>query len=374
MGEEKKNTAVAEKEETAPNGAAGDNGAPGTNPLAPAGGPGGAFDFSGMSSLLEDPAIKEMAEQIAKDPAFSQVTQQLQKSMTASPDGNPQIDPQQYMQAMRSVMENPQFVQMAEKLGSALMSDPNMAQVFQTMHNPQSREDMDKKVAKLKEDPELGPILAELETGGPTAMMKYWNNPDILQKLGKAMGGMGGGFPGGFAPGAGGFPMFPGGAGGFPGGAGAYPGGFPEGYAEEGEEDEGEGEVEEGEEGEEPPLHAAASSGNHEEVKKLIEEGADKDEQDAEGRTALHFAAGYGEMKCAEALLDAGADVNATDKNKNTALHYAAGYGRAECVEMLVKAGASCTLRNMDGKTPGDVAKLNNQKDVLKSLETDVFL
>jgi hypothetical protein len=32
------------------------------------------------------------------------------------------------------------------------------------------------------------------------------------------------------------------------------------------------------------------------------------------------------------------------------------------------------TLRNMDGKTPGDVAKLNNQKDVLKSLEADVFL
>jgi hypothetical protein len=47
-----------------------------------------------------------------------------------------------------------------------------MAQVFQNMHNPQSKAEMEKKVAKLKEDPELGPILTELETGGPTAMMK----------------------------------------------------------------------------------------------------------------------------------------------------------------------------------------------------------
>jgi hypothetical protein len=48
--------AVAEKEEVAP--AA--NGAPeGTNPLAAAGGPGGAFDFSSMSGLLEVSVHKE---------------------------------------------------------------------------------------------------------------------------------------------------------------------------------------------------------------------------------------------------------------------------------------------------------------------------
>lgn len=31
-------------------------------------------------------------------------------------------------------------------------------------------------------------------------------------------------------------------------------------------------------------------------LKILLQEGADKDEKDAEGRTALHFASGYGEV------------------------------------------------------------------------------
>jgi ankyrin repeat protein len=46
-----------------------------------------------------------------------------------------------------------------------------------------------------------------------------------------------------------------------------------------------------------------------------------------------------------------------------------AGYGQKECVEMLIKHGASGTLRNQDGKTPMDVAKLNNQTEVSKTLE-----
>ncbi|KAK8568388.1 hypothetical protein V6N12_006941 [Hibiscus sabdariffa] len=33
-----------------------------------------------------------------------------------------------------------------------------------------------------------------------------------------------------------------------------------------------------------------------------------------------------------------------------------------------------CTLQNMDGKTPIDVAKLNKQNEVLKLLEKDAFL
>jgi ankyrin repeat protein len=62
------------------------------------------------------------------------------------------------------------------------------------------------------------------------------------------------------------------------------------------------------------------------------------------------------------------------DKNKNTPMHYAAGYGRVDLVELLIEHGASVTLRNTDGKSPVDVAKLNDQDDVVKALEKDVFL
>jgi hypothetical protein len=42
----------------------------------------------------------------------------------------------------------------------------------------------------LKDDPEMGEIFAELESGGPAAMMKYWNDPNVLKKLGDTMGGV----------------------------------------------------------------------------------------------------------------------------------------------------------------------------------------
>lgn len=74
------------------------------------------------SISLKDPSIKEMAEQIAKDPAFTHMAQQLQSSVhSVGSDGVPQLDTNQYITAMQQVMQNPQFMSMAERLGSALM-------------------------------------------------------------------------------------------------------------------------------------------------------------------------------------------------------------------------------------------------------------
>lgn len=302
-----------------------------------------------MMNLLNDPSIKEMAEQIAKDPAFTEMAEQLQKTVVSSPRQQQaaaaaaQLDPQKYVATMQQLMQNPQFVAMAERLGSALMQDPAMSTMLGGLTNPAHKEQLEARVARMKEDPTLKPILDEIESGGPAAMMKYWNDPEALQKFGRAMGvGVG--------------------ASGEAGGAE---------QAAEAKDDAGE----EGEYEDESIVHHTASVGDVEGLKKALEEeGADKDEEDSEGRRGLHFACGYGELQCAQALLEAGAAVDAVDKNKNTALHYAAGYGRKDCVALLLESGAAVTLQNLDGKTPIDVAKLNSQEDVLKLLEKHAFV
>ena len=80
-------------------------------------------------TTIQDPSIKTMAEQVAQDPAFAQMSAALQASMAggaeaglgASGGATPPIDPDQYAQAMSSVLQNPQFMDMAEKLGQQIM-------------------------------------------------------------------------------------------------------------------------------------------------------------------------------------------------------------------------------------------------------------
>ncbi|KAG8473400.1 hypothetical protein CXB51_035696 [Gossypium anomalum] len=307
-----------------------------------------------------DPSIKELAEQIAKDPSFNQMAEQLTKTFqgAAAEETTPQFDPQQYYSTMQQVMQNPQFMTMAERLGNALMQDPAMSTMLDSLANPQQKDQIEERMARIKEDPSLKPILEEIESGGPAAMMRYWNDKDVLQKLGEAMGLA---VTGDAATSA--------------------------GNSAADEEDEAGNE-------DESIVHHCASVGDVEGLKTALSSGADKDEEDSEGRTALHFACGYGEtaiavwdvvgpvlehpfvcsvsswdlcngeiVKCTQILLEAGAKVDALDKNKNTALHYAAGYGRKDCVALLLENGAAVTLQNMDGKTPIEVAKLNNQHE-----------
>ena len=86
-----------------------------------------------------------------------------------------------------------------------------MATLIANMQSAEYREGIQSKLSALKEDQEIAPILDEIEKGGPAAMMKcagsvpllcvansaqlslscdrYWNDPAVLEKLSKAMGG-----------------------------------------------------------------------------------------------------------------------------------------------------------------------------------------
>jgi hypothetical protein len=122
-----------------------------------------------------------MAEQIAKDPAFTEMAEQLQKTVVsprqrqqqqAAAASAAQLDPQKYVATMQQLMQNPQFVAMAERLGSALMQDPAVSTMLGGLTNPAHKEQLEARVARMKDDPDLKPILDEIESGGPAAMMK----------------------------------------------------------------------------------------------------------------------------------------------------------------------------------------------------------
>ncbi|KAK4557125.1 hypothetical protein RGQ29_007050 [Quercus rubra] len=214
-----------------------------------------------MTGLLNDPSIKELAEQISRDPSFNQMAEQLQKTFQGAPveEGLPQFDSQQYYNTMQQVMQNPQFLTMAELLGNALMQDPSMSNVLESFTNPSNKDQLEERMARIKEDPSLKPILEEIETGGPAAMMRYWNDKEVLQKLGEAMGLA------------------------------------VSGDAATSAEHSGPDEAEDLSNEDESIVHHTASVGDVEGLKNALASGANKDEDDSEGRTALHFACGYGE-------------------------------------------------------------------------------
>merc|ERR1712107_308077 len=69
-----------------------------------------------------------------------------------------------------------------------------------------------------------------------------------------------------------------------------------------------------------------------------------------------------------EVLLAARADTEKSDKGGNVPLHYAAAYGRVPVVQALLDGGANPVACNSAGKTPGDMALLDEENPVLEDL------
>ena len=106
----------------------------------------------------------------------------------------------------------------------------------------------------------------------------------------------------------------------------------------------------------------AAKEGNFEEIKHLVQTGADVNARDSNGETVfhsstkicckirgnesvLHYAVQFGSLKIVKYLVEHGADVNSKNKWDKSVLHHAAQYGSLEMVKYSVETGADgiCT-------------------------------
>ena len=112
-------------------------------------------------------------------------------------------------------------------------------------------------------------------------------------------------------------------------------------------------------------LHVAAGSGNADYVKLLLAKNVRVNVRErGNAMMPLHIACMRGDVKSAYYLIRAGAEIDSTDASRRTAMHWAAQNGHGRVVRLLIAAGASSVVRDNEGHTPEDVARLNVNDDI----------
>ena len=106
-------------------------------------------------------------------------------------------------------------------------------------------------------------------------------------------------------------------------------------------------------------LHRAVTKGDIEQVKSIIEKGADVNLRDKNGQTPLHLSARQGQRDIAELLLTNGADINAKNKWDRTPMDIAVDRGHNEIVELLISKGADVNARGKGDYTALHRAAMN---------------
>jgi len=115
-------------------------------------------------------------------------------------------------------------------------------------------------------------------------------------------------------------------------------------------------------------LLSASGEGNLEEVKSLLDRGANVNAEDHIKQTPLHMAAWFDSTEIARLLLDRGARVDAEDDEKETPLHRAAYSGRTAVARLLIDRGANVNAEDGDKWTPLHMAARNGHTEVAKLL------
>jgi uncharacterized protein len=110
----------------------------------------------------------------------------------------------------------------------------------------------------------------------------------------------------------------------------------------------------------ETPLMMAVFKGLNEIAIEMIEKGADVNQT---GWTPLHYAATAGNVQLIKVLLEKHAYIDAESPNKTTPLMMAAQYGTAGAVKLLLEEGADASLKNSLGLTAIDFAQQANKQD-----------
>jgi hypothetical protein len=114
-----------------------------------------------------------------------------------------------------------------------------------------------------------------------------------------------------------------------------------------------------------PALESAVYSGNVENVRQLLDSGADVNQG---GGTLLRLAAEAGHAEIAKMLVEKGADVNAKTATGGTPLMVAAAFGHADVVKVLLPKVTDINATDVEGETALYMAVAENHVDVVRVL------
>lgn len=119
-----------------------------------------------------------------------------------------------------------------------------------------------------------------------------------------------------------------------------------------------------------------AFDGEADEVKKLLEKGADPMAKDGRGHMALSEAAVQGHLETVRCLLDwrtpIGSDPNQGGSDGRTALHRAAFQGHLEVVQLLLERGGDPRLKDRQGERSFDLASSEECRAALEKWDIAV--
>lgn len=118
-------------------------------------------------------------------------------------------------------------------------------------------------------------------------------------------------------------------------------------------------------------LHYAARKDlpvNERIVCRLLDLGANINESNLDDETPLHLASTRGSTNIVEMLISRGAQINDIEDMGNTPLHLACRFGHFKAAEVLLKAGADREIKNEDGLTAFEKARMHGHQGLVDDL------
>ncbi|MCM3259416.1 ankyrin repeat domain-containing protein [Paenibacillus lautus] len=117
-------------------------------------------------------------------------------------------------------------------------------------------------------------------------------------------------------------------------------------------------------------LIESAEQGNTEQVRQLLQAGANIDATDEQGRTAVMAATYRNHVDTVDALIQAGADINIRDHQLNNVFLYAGAEGMLDILRLAIDADADVTLTNRFGGTALIPASDRGHVEIVQELLT----